>query len=365
MSLSADHPAIVRVRCELGTAALIANLGLLTDEEDDGPVAHFECSSTSDLFIEAAMRCEVRQDPNGLLVADTARRAQRLIDRPVVGEVVDDRGDPCIWDEPEVVRVRLPPMRLGKVHDLGHLCHLTAQWLQQFEEVDGERFSTSMARWNRRAAEVYEIATDRANSALGLGSTTQARRVELSRALERLHWRVLYPPNAENDLEVDPEGEAYVPSRGTVINRSLRKVFDVIHSIEGSEGERERRESVLSDARDLMELYVDQLPDRILLAIRTDMVSESLGAIRAALLELDHPGWTWAPDYLRDAVNPSEEALAELLAAREVDQAIRLRYEPTGRRTGHYVLVADFLGREIFRRLSGDDVTASDAEGGG
>ena len=362
MSLSAEKAALVRVRCEVGAAALIANLGVSISEAEQ-PVAQLECTTTSELFVEAALRCDVREAPDGLLVADAARYAQRLIDGTPLGDVLDDRGDPCVWIEPEIAYTKLTPMRLGRVRDVEDLHHQAVAWFQQFEAVDPERFSTSMARWRRRVANVHRIAEDRAASALASGATEEER-LDLAKALRTLRRHVLYPPSEELDVAFNPvDGEPYLPHRGTLINESLRQVFDVIHRIETNEGERERRDSLLNEAGLPMTIHHDRLPNRIRLAEQADMVRESLGAVRAALLELERPGWTWAPDHLRDAVNPPEEALADLLTVRRSDSRTRLRYEPTGRRTGHYVLVTDFLGREIFRRLS-DDASPADGKGG-
>lgn len=128
---------------------------------------------------------------------------------------------------------------------------------------------------------------------------------------------------------------------------------DVEEVFEQSE---EVEETVEQDRRRLVELdkaarwVMERGSPRLRKAVQAELLQDSLGAYRDERLEAERPGWRWwrktreAP--VKSIVNPSEEDLDALLAARELDPGAYLAFHPDE----GPVVIARYLDRHIIRQ---------------
>lgn len=346
--MPADPPrgGRVRVPCDRLTASRIETLPSVDIHKNrDG--FDIRCSLDDPLLLGAADRCAVAQIDD-LLVADLKHKAQRLRDLTprLSDEAVDHQGRPYLWPKPHLELVGLPRFSLATSESPATLHQHLVSWLEHLPPIDRDRFAHSTGRWFRRLEAVSEEASAKAESVRDRANPEHQR--ELDSALRSLQVRALDGGNPDFDVEMDYEGNAYVPTRAEFVNREIDAIWDLAQKIVETEQDESRKSHVQGEVEELVMAHLDDLPDRIKLIVEADLLSQSLGAARAALLELLRPGWDWADDRLRNAVNPPEEVVQALLNARLTDEAAELEFRP--RRAGgggSFVLTSTFLGRKI------------------
>lgn len=351
MSYVAPSGAVVRFCCDPPAAARLSSLGLAVFEVADGaPVIEYPCPVDSDVFINAAARTEVTA-ADGVLVADLSKGATVLEDsNPSRREYLDYQGRPSGWWPPKLNQKALTPVRLPSRFTVDGLPGLLVRWMQQVPELEPGAYEEALRAWKDRLLELERLAQQRADSVRGLANDDE--RLQLDRALSDIRRVILYGTNFELDLTPDGEGGAWVPHEAVVVNDDLAKIYGLAEQLEKAQADRERREAYQEEIERLVTKWRYNLSERLQMAVDAGMLSQSTGIARAELLALLRPGWDWAEGEVKEAVNPTEEALRTLLAAQgQMDANARLGYVSTGRREGHFVVVSEFLGRPIVGEL--------------
>jgi hypothetical protein len=348
MHYAAPSGAVVRFRCEPATAARLSTMGLEVLDSDDGPIAELPCEIDSELFSQAAARCET-QRVDGILVADLTTGALTLFDQnPLRRDYRDYQGRPAVWLKPGHRAAPLTPMRLSSSATLESLPGHLVRWFRQVPEVDPDALADALAAWETRVRELEHLVNEEAAAVRPLANNDD--KFQLDRLLADIRRVILYGTHPDVDTEFGMDGP-YLLGVSEVVSHQVARILSLVEQIQKAQADRERREKYEGEIERLVKKYLPNLSERLQMAVDADLLAESTGIARAELLELLRPGWAWVDREIKEVVNPPEGALNMLLVAQLLDSRIRLGYVSTGRKTGEYVLVAEFLGRPIFGKL--------------
>ena len=142
---------------------------------------------------------------------------------------------------------------------------------------------------------------------------------------------------------VQGEGATRADARCTTLVAALDACRAAVENARRDVATREHRAAELREATHWVE-YTGSA--RLTKALALGLLAESMGVYRDERLEHERPGWSWAAkgEEFKDIVNPSEDALDALLAARGADPTARLQWSSQGREP---VVVGQFLSRSV------------------
>jgi hypothetical protein len=310
-------------------------------------LANARTSLEDPFFLGAAARCRAVERKGAKIIVDLVDGAARLRDSTPGHslDVLDYKGRPLLWPEPQIETVRMTPFRIPPTgSEEGWKVH-AVEWLRQLDPIDLDRVALAKEAWRSRVDVLDGLAQDRVAKVLPFAD--RRARSTLDGALRSIRVRKVEQPDPEFDMDFDDYGQAYVPSRTQFINEAISQIWDIAEELEEQEQDGTRRASVNSAVADLVREHYGRLSSRMHAIVEAGMLDQSLGAARGELLELLRPGWSWATSDLKDAVNPPEDAVLAVLAARENDPRVELEFRPSRNGGGTYVLTGEFLGRKV------------------
>ena len=147
--------------------------------------------------------------------------------------------------------------------------------------------------------------------------------------------------DAFNNAPDDPDVAKAAIKAGLKCKQRIEQVYE-------ARDQTNQKKALIAEATAWVEQFGS---DRLRKALAAGLIDVSLGAYRDERLTREHPGWDWYTSDIADTTkpinNPAENALDDLLEAREWYPAAQLRWWP--REDGGYpIVVARFLDRAVF-----------------